>query len=266
MCGAQHGTSAAGEADESWRKAAEEALAALNAETIETPAGPGLRYGAVHTAEAAAAKHAPAIALPAWAKTRAPGALPARSTAPSHAAEHDAPFAPRGDGKKRFRRGRLIHGLLQRLPELAAADREGAALRWLTRHGAEEGEAQALTREALAVLADARFAAVFGAGSRAEAPIIGEAAGRPVRGIVDRLVVEPARVIVLDFKTDRPAPADPAKTPRAYLTQMALYRAVLSRIFPGKAVSCAILWTEAPLLLELPPPMLDAALASFAQG
>ncbi|HRE43879.1 MAG TPA: PD-(D/E)XK nuclease family protein, partial [Terricaulis sp.] len=138
--------------------------------------------------------------------------------------------------------------------------------RWLARHGAEEGEAQALTREALAVLADARFAAVFSAGSRAEAPIIGEAAGRPVRGIVDRLVVEPARVMVLDFKTDRPAPADPAKTPRAYLTQMALYRAVLSRIFPGKAVSCAILWTEAPLLLELPPAMLDAALASFAEG
>jgi ATP-dependent exoDNAse (exonuclease V) beta subunit len=29
------------------------------------------------------------------------------------------------------------------------------------------------------------------------------------RRIVDRLVVEDARVIVLDFKTDRPAPTDP---------------------------------------------------------
>ena len=173
------------------------------------------------------------------AKARA-GAAPARSTAPSHAAEH-ARRAPRGDGKKRFQRGRLIHGLLQRLPELRRLIGSGGVA-WLTRHGAEEGEAQALTREALAVLADARFAAVFGAGSRAEAPIIGEAAGRPVRGIVDRLVVEPARVIVLDFKTDRPAPADPAKTPRAYLTQMALYRAVLPH-FPEKPL-CAILWTE----------------------
>lgn len=266
VCGAQHGNSAAGEAEESWRKAAEAALKALGAEAIETPAGPGLRYGAVHRADARAERQAASVTLPAWAKTRAPDAAPARTTAPSHAGQHDAPLAPRGDGKKRFQRGRLIHGLLQRLPEIAEADREAAALRWLERRGADLGEAEALAREALAVLADARFAAVFGAGSRAEAPIIGEAAGRPVRGVVDRLVVEPARVLVLDFKTDRPAPADPAKTPKAYLTQMALYRAVLGRIFPEKAVMCAILWTEAPLLLELPAPVLDDALASFAQG
>ena len=265
ICGAQHGNSALGETEESWRKAAETALSALGAEEIETPAGRGYRLGASQTAQALTQTGAAEHTLPAWAKTPAPGARRTASAAPSRAA-HAQLLSPRGDGQKRFRRGRFIHGLLQRLPDIAPADRDAAALRWLTRRGAAAEEAQALAREALAVLHDARFAPVFGPGSRAEAPIIGEAAGKAVRGVVDRLVVNDAHVMVLDFKTDRPAPSDPARIPEAYAVQMALYRAVLQRIFPGRAVSCALLWTEAPALMELPSECLDAAFASFAAG
>ncbi len=265
VCGVQHGNAGAGETEDSWRKAAEEAVVALGAEAIETPAGQGWRLGAAQSAPALEAANAGAHALPAWAKTPAPGATRAASAAPSRAA-HAPLLSPRGDGQKRFRRGRFIHGLLQRLPEIAPAYREAAALRWLTRRGSEAGEAEALAREALAVLGDARFAPVFGPGSRAEAPIIGEAAGKAVRGVVDRLVVDDAHVMVLDFKTDRPAPADPARIAEAYVLQMALYRAVLQRIFPGRPVSCALLWTEAPALMEVPQGRLDAALATFAAG
>jgi ATP-dependent helicase/nuclease subunit A len=267
VCGAQHGNAASGETEESWRAAVETALIALKAEKIETPAGQGLRFGAPRVAEVETQRFAQAHAPPAWARAPAPGAARTTSAAPSRAAHAEgALLSPRGDGQKRFRRGRFIHGLLQRLPEIAPDAREAAALRWLARRGAEEAEAHALAREALAVLNDARFAPVFGPGSRAEAPIIGEAAGKAVRGVVDRLVVDDARVIVLDFKTDRPAPTDPDKTPEAYVLQMALYRAVLRRIFPGKPVSCALLWTEALALMDLPQGRMDAALAAFARG
>ena len=101
---------------------------------------------------------------------------------------------------------------------------------------------------------------------RAEAPIVGEAAGKAVRGVVDRLVVDGARVIVLDFKTDRPAPTDAAKAPDAYVLQLALYREVLCKIFPGKRVSCALLWTEAPALMDLPEARLDAVLEAYRRG
>src|SRR5690606_31055617 len=151
-------------------------------------------------------------------------------------------FSPRRDGQKRFRRGRMIHGLLQRLPEIDAAKRREAALAWLRRQGVEASLAEAYATEALNVIEDARFAAVFGPSSRAEAPIIGEAAGRPVRGIVDRLAVGADHVLVLDFKTDRPAPQTAEATPDAYVLQLALYRAVLRQIFPGRAVRCALLW------------------------
>ncbi len=123
-----------------------------------------------------------------------------------------------------------------------------------------------LAREALAVIEDARFSPLFGAGSRAEAPIIGKAAGRVVRGIVDRLAVDDTGVIVLDYKTDRPAPATAEAAPDSYVLQMALYRCVLRQIFPHKHVRCALLWTEAPLLVELPDARLDAVFAEFVGG
>ncbi|HYD86410.1 MAG TPA: double-strand break repair helicase AddA [Vitreimonas sp.] len=262
VCGPQWKS---GEApDVSWRAAVEEALGDLGATEIETPFGKGKRLGEIFIADARAAHVREAAALPAWALTPAPGAKRIEIAAPSRLHRVDpALFSPRGDGQKRFRRGRLIHGLLERLPEVAPAQRLKAARAWLERQGVDEDQADAFAREALAVIEDQRFAAVFGAKSRAEAPIVGDAGGRPVRGIVDRLVVDDERVIVLDFKTDRPSPTDVAKTPDAYVLQLALYREVLRKIFPGKTVSCALLWTETPHLMELPQARLDAVFETF---
>lgn len=208
-----------------------------------------------------------APALPAWAHMPAPGAVRVDIAAPSRIARVDpALFSPRGDGQKRFRRGRLIHGLLQRLPDVALERREEAGRAWLARQGVAPAEADAFVREALAVIGDIRFAAVFGPQSRAEAPIVGTVAGKSVRGVVDRLVVEDARVLVLDFKTDRPAPSDAVQTPDAYVLQLALYREVLRAIFPGRSVACALLWTEAPLLMDVPDARLHAVFEAYRRG
>jgi ATP-dependent helicase/nuclease subunit A len=263
VCGPQFGNAKTGEAPESWRFAVEQGLQRCGAIAFETPFGEGLRFGAPQIAPASAKAMHQSLALPAWAKTQAPGAKRIEIAAPSRLLRIDpALFSPRGDGRKRFRRGQLIHGLLQRLPEVAPTQRAAAARAWLIRQGVDEAEADAFAREALGVIEDPRFAAVFGAKSRAEAPIIGEAAGRSVRGIVDRIVVDDARVIVLDFKTDRPAPT----APDAYVLQLALYREVLRKIFPGKPVSCALLWTEAPHLMELPDARLDDVFRTFQHG
>ena len=249
----------------SWRANVELALDALGAEKIETPFGEGLRLGKPRTADVQAPSPQAQVALPSWVRTPVPGAARIEIAAPSRLHRIDpALFSPRGDGQKRFRRGRLIHGLLERLPELASDKREAAAHAWLTRQGVEEGEAQTFAREALTVINDARFAAVFSLTSRAEAPIVGVVNGKAVRGVVDRLAVEKDRVLVLDFKTDRPAPTDAAAAPDSYVMQLALYREVLRKIFPGKAVSCALLWTEKPHLMELPDARLDDVFATFA--
>jgi ATP-dependent helicase/nuclease subunit A len=264
VCGAQW---RGDEAPESWRPAVEEALTRLGASKIETPCGNGLRLGAPQRAIAQAQVKVARGALPAWATLPAPGGAQMEPAAPSRLARIDpALFSPRGDGQKRFRRGRLIHGLLQRLPDVAPDKREAAARAWLERQGADDTESVAYTREALNVIADPRFSAVFAPPSRAEAPIVGEVAGKAVRGIVDRLSIDDERVIVLDFKTDRPAPETLDAVPDAYVLQLALYRDVLRKIFPRKAVSCALLWTEKPHLMELPEARLDAVFEAFRRG
>jgi ATP-dependent helicase/nuclease subunit A len=264
VCGPQFRN---GEDKDCWRAAIEQALDRLGAEEIETPFGKGKRYGAVLTTDAQAAAPHAQIALPEWAKTPAPGSKRIDIAAPSRLHRIDpALFSPRRDGQKRFRRGRMIHGLLQRLPEVEPAKRSDAAHAWLKRQGVDVKEAEAYATEALKVIDDPRFAAVFAPSSRAEAPIIGEAAGRAVRGIVDRLAIASDHVLVLDFKTDRPAPQTADATPDDYVLQLALYRAVLRQIFPGRAVRCALLWTEAPAILELPDSRLDAVFETFSRG
>ncbi len=270
VCGAQHGNAAGGEAKQSWRGAVADALTGLGAAPCETPFGEGLRLGAPLVAAASSAPQPPPLApAPDWLMRRASEAngAGAAAAAPSRMKRLDPRlFSPRGDGQKRFRRGRLIHGLLERLPDISLQRRAEAARAWLRRQGASGDEADLLTAEALAVIANQDFAALFSAASRAEAPIVGEAAGRPVRGIVDRLALDDTSVTVLDYKTDRPAPATAEATPDSYVLQMALYRAVLRQIFPHKQVRCALLWTEAPLLMALPDARLDAVFADFAGG
>ena len=102
------------------------------------------------------------------------------------------------------------------------------------------------------------LAAAFGPGSLAEAPIVGRAGGRLVSGQVDRLVVEPDRVLVLDYKTNRPPPETAEEVAPLHLKQMAAYRAVLRAAFPGREVECALVWTYGARCMALPPALLDA--------
>lgn len=267
VCGAQHGNSAAGETPESWRLAVEQALIKSGAEAFDAPTGQGWRLGGVTYAEPLARIEPASHALPAWAKQPAPGAVAVAFAAPSRVG-HIEPvlFSPRGQGQQRFKRGRMIHALLERLPDVTPERRMQAAKRWLSLQGVSDEDAALFTREALAVIGDARFAPLFAANSRAEQPIIGEVEGRAVSGIVDRLAVDNERVMILDYKTDRPAPENPDKAPDAYVVQLALYRGVLRQIFPGRTVTCALLWTETPHLMALPDARLDAALHALVRG
>ncbi len=173
--------------------------------------------------------------------------------------EAASPLAERMEQGDRFRRGQLIHGLLQHLPALPEADRAEAARRFLDRpgQGLAPGSAAAVVRETLAILDHPALAPLFGPGSRAEVPLTGVVGGAVVGGLVDRLAVLPDRVLVADFKTNRAMPDTVAETPILYRRQMALYRAVLRAIFPDRQVICALVWTRGARVAILPDEMLD---------
>ncbi|NKB18926.1 MAG: double-strand break repair helicase AddA [Alphaproteobacteria bacterium] len=200
--------------------------------------------------------------LPDWVKRLPPPErIPPRPLAPSRPDDHEpATRSPVGVGKEdSFRRGLIIHHLLQRLPELPVSDRAVAAQRYLARpiHDLSGDDQQSYAEEVLAVLSDAEFADLFGPGSRAEVPITGNLGIHVVAGQVDRLIVQDDRVQVIDYKSNRPPPGDAVDVSPVYLRQMAAYRAVLLEAFPGRTIDCALLWTDAPHLMKLPAELLD---------
>ena len=74
-------------------------------------------------------------------------------------------------------RGRLLHGLFERLPAVRPDDRAKAARRWLEGQGV--ADTQSLVDTALAVLDDPAFAQVFSGNALAEAPLAGVDRQRP---------------------------------------------------------------------------------------
>jgi ATP-dependent helicase/nuclease subunit A len=200
--------------------------------------------------------------LPAWAVTPPrPEPVPPRPLAPSQPSRSDpAARSPLGtETGAGLLRGRLVHRMLQSLPELAPEAREAAARRFLALpvHGLSATAQAALVAETLAVLQHADFAPLFAPGSAAEVPVVALLGGRALAGQIDRLVVTADAVMIVDYKTLRPPPADEAAVPAAYLDQLAAYRAALAAIYPSRPVRCALLWTEGPRLMPVSTALLD---------
>jgi ATP-dependent helicase/nuclease subunit A len=224
----------------------------------------------------AAPEPAPSGDFPSWLDRDAvaePAAAPPLS--PSRA--FDAASMTRATGAvsqiermKAMARGVLMHRLLQSLPDLAPAARLEAGRRHLARNAGalSAGEREAMLGEVRIVLENPRFAELFQPGSRAEVPIVGRLEYQDrnvtVSGLVDRLAVTPDAVLIADYKTNRPAPTCIDAVPEAYITQLALYRVVLSQLYPGRSIRAALLFTEVPELMEIPPATLDRALSRLA--
>ncbi|SHO64901.1 DNA helicase/exodeoxyribonuclease V, subunit A [Pseudoxanthobacter soli DSM 19599] len=227
-------------------------------------------------------------ALPPWLLAAPPPVPPApRAVTPSSALSladaedgEDTPFptvaVPGAGETAALARGRLIH----RAMELIAAGgiSGGDAMRAAIDRLAEADPALAgdapeavehrrrIADEILAVTADPAFAPLFSAAGRSEVTLAGRLTARSgepieVSARIDRLVVEDGRVVVVDFKTDRRVPDGASDVPETHLAQVALYRALVRRLFPGRAVEAALLYTAGPRLIVLPPGAIDAAAA-----
>lgn len=176
-----------------------------------------------------------------------------------------------GDAGTALQAGRLIHALLQYLPGVAPDQRHAAALTYLAAKAGGLGESTRLGLAASAerLLAMPSLAPLFGQGSRAEVGVAGKVVlpggtNVEISGRIDRIAETSGAIIAADFKTG--APREAAETPPAYLTQMALYRAVLAPLWPEKSIRMLLIWTEGPLIAWLDDDRLDAALADFNAG
>ena len=222
------------------------------------------------TASAAAVAVPNAGALPDWLTAKA-AAEPARPALIVPSSFVDNPDGADASGaaaarQRALMRGNAVHRLMQSLPDIPSDRRMEAARRYLARQkNFAATERDEIAKQVLTILVDLRFAPLFEPGSRAEVPIVGRAGDRPVSGVVDRLVVTAESVLIADYKSNRPAPRSLAETEaryQGYIVQLALYRAVLLRLYPGRPVRAALVWTDTPELMEIPEKTLDAAFAT----
>jgi ATP-dependent helicase/nuclease subunit A len=211
---------------------------------------------------------------PEWLRTPAgPEKANDVSLRPSDSSEDDAHSVITAESlaarAKALQRGTLVHKLLQSLPNIAAGRRAEVANKFLVRNaeGWTRGECEALAKQVIAIIESEGFAPLFESGSSAEVSIVGRVPRRDgrmalVSGQIDRLVVTPYEVFIIDYKTNHAPPDSVVDAPRAYVRQLALYRAVLGRLHPGKPIRCALLWTENASIMEIPASALDAELQS----
>lgn len=271
VCGAfTGGTKSAGFAETSWYRVCQGAMLRLveqgRAEEITDGDHKLFRLGAspdqlLPEVRNTGARPAP----PAWLATPAPQETAARVLSPSRLTSSAEPpvISPFGAGRaERLRRGSLIHLLFEVLPNLPVKIRRKTAEDFLKRQADLSPEQRReMLESTLGVLEDKQFAAVFAPGGRAEAPVIGQLGSATINGRIDRLVITDREILVVDYKTDRPAPATIEGVGEAYIAQMAAYRAVLSQRWPNRPIRCLLVWTDGPQLMEIPPAALDAALS-----
>lgn len=159
-----------------------------------------------------------------------------------------------GSDEARFRRGVLTHRLLQFLPEIPCETWQSAGEKFLNRNAKDKSDSfkNSILTECLRVLKDPVFAEIFGPHSLAEVPLTGFLGhNRILSGQIDRLVILPNKILIVDFKTNRPSPLNAADIPAIYLRQMASYRAAISRIYRDREILCGLLWTDEPRLVLL---------------
>jgi len=164
-----------------------------------------------------------------------------------------------------FKRGRLIHQLLQFLPDMDEKRRNAAVKAFLSRpaHELTAEQQQLIAHETLIVLNHPDLKNLFQPGSLAEVPIVGEIAIEGAKesviisGQIDRLLVETDQITIVDYKTGRYPPKNMAAIDLSYLRQMALYRAVMRKIYPDKSIRSVLLWTNGPTIMTLDDDTLD---------
>ncbi len=257
ICGA---TGEKNVSDDSWYQLIRRGLEP-QATACETPVGEGLRLGNVPLV-----KTAPSLTLPlegeGSARKRAGGGgfaflskptpaepSPPKPLAPSRLGEEPPAASPANP--EIFVRGLFIHALLQYLPDVPKKDWESVArgIAAPYRNQMSDSRIENCMREAMALIENPEFAAVFSPGAVAEAPITGtvQVNGAPVvvSGKIDRLVISKKEIWIVDYKTNQ-IPPDANSVPLAYRRQMALYRLLLQEIFPKHAVRAALLWTAIP--------------------
>ncbi|MFP3544968.1 double-strand break repair helicase AddA [Rhizobium sp. SIMBA_035] len=166
-------------------------------------------------------------------------------------------------------KGRLIHRMLQMLPDILPQERQLAAERYAGRAARfwPDAERRRLVDSVLKLLGEDSLQPVFAAHAQPEVSIMGtldlDGKHYAVSGRVDRLAVLTDRVVILDYKTNRVPPETEESVPFAHKAQLAIYREILKPLYPGTEIECVLVYTENATVHRLTERTLELALAAL---
>lgn len=170
------------------------------------------------------------------------------------------------DRDSAMRRGSHLHLLIEVLPNLPKDKREDYA-----RYLLQNAEDPALDEELPDLLAEAEGVIdgrydwdVFGDTSLAEVPFSGARDGQIIHGIIDRLIVLPDRVQIIDYKSNAVIPERVEDIPDGLLRQLGAYAEAAKTLYPDRDVETAILWTKTATLQVVPLDIVMSALLCAA--
>ncbi|MEO0543001.1 MAG: double-strand break repair helicase AddA [Pseudomonadota bacterium] len=163
-------------------------------------------------------------------------------------------------------RGSALHTLLQMLPNIEIAERDTLARAWLSQNGFGTEEQGRMIAEVFQVLGDPAYAFLFTPNSRSEVQIMGtltvKGEERGVSGVIDRIADNGDEVVVVDYKTGQP---HQDKIPQVSVYQLALYGALVEKLYPARYVRTLLLYTRGPLIREVSRQDREKALAVLAK-
>lgn len=260
---------------DSWYRQVELGMDNLNSQSMEFPVGVGRRYQhgewvSLGT-QAQTIQSESRVPLPNWLVTRVktPTAKPQPISPSDLGGSHSLVGHEEGQERDIARlRGKWLHKLLEHFP---SHQRETwpkvAKIVLSTNQGrASLEDVESLIRQASDIITDPKLAHLFGPNSMAEVgftanlskPDIGQ-----VQGVIDRLIVNDDRVLIVDFKSNAQVPNVPKDIPNGILRQLGAYLDGIEQIYRNRTVEVAILWTATKTLMPVPHDIVRDALRSM---
>lgn len=256
----------------SWYRYVETGMNCSGAVPVEMPTGTGLRleHGdwADVSQETSQSDEAALVELPNWASTHA--ASPVARPITISPSDMGGEKSLAGDIEDRaeeaaLKRGSQIHLLLEHFPNFPEQDWLNIATQ-LFGESEDEISISDLLFESAAVLNNPDFAHIFGPDSLAEVEIsatLPGAGNQRIRGTIDRMLIFPERILIVDFKSNRLVPDRATDTPTGVLRQMAVYLEAVEQVYPNHKIELAILWTNSTTLMPLPHDIVRESLATM---
>ena len=205
-----------------------------------------------------------------WAFSQPPEEeQPVRPLVPSQPPEKQQPQSvATTSGQLARQEGIFVHYLLDIVGGLPAESRADGLERVARQASAQfplmvEERRLSLASHLVRFMAQAEFAPLFSDKALSEFQISGVVGTKTVIGQIDKVVLDDDVIWLVDFKSGRPQGHNP---PASYVTQMALYHALLSQIYPDRLVRASLIWVQDFAVTDISAEQMTDALATLSHS